>query len=325
MTFLESERLMNSVLCPKVSIVIPVYNGANYLREAVDSALAQTYKNIEIIVVNDGSTDQGETESIALSYGDRIRYFRKENGGVSSALNYGISQMTGDYFSWLSHDDVYGPDKIQHQIEGITLAGDKDAVALCAHYFIDGNSDRLSKKAPKRFQNGHHLWNHVIREILTNGAFSGCALLLPKKVFEDCGFFNEQLRFSQDYLMWMSVFLKGYSLVYNDHEDVCSRIHKKQLTQRGRNIFMKDSVSISRLLIPEIARISSRADNYLFLFAKRNAMHGVKQVVGECVNAAKEKKLFGFGQRLSLYSGLLFGKVRPGLRKLYYSLVVRPQ
>ena len=91
---------------PKVSIIIPVYNGANYVSEAIDSALAQTYKNIEIIVVNDGSSDDGATEKIAKSYGDRIRYFAKENGGVSSALNFGIRQMTGEWFSWLSHDDL---------------------------------------------------------------------------------------------------------------------------------------------------------------------------------------------------------------------------
>ena len=83
---------------PKVSIVIPVYNGANFLREAIDSALGQTYPNIEILVVNDGSDDGGETESIALSYGNQIRYFRKENGGVATALNFGIEHMKGDYF-----------------------------------------------------------------------------------------------------------------------------------------------------------------------------------------------------------------------------------
>ena len=97
---------------PKVTIVIPVYNGANYLGNAINCALAQTYQNVEVLVINDGSTDNGETERIARSYGDRIRYFYKPNGGVSSALNLGIQNMTGDYFSWLSHDDAYTSDKI---------------------------------------------------------------------------------------------------------------------------------------------------------------------------------------------------------------------
>ena len=83
-----------SVFHPLVSIVIPVYNGANYMREAIDSALAQTYKNIEVIVVNDGSTDN--TDEIAKSYGDKIRYFKKENGGVATALNLGIREMRGE-------------------------------------------------------------------------------------------------------------------------------------------------------------------------------------------------------------------------------------
>ena len=99
---------------PKISIVIPVYNGEKYMKEAIDSALDQTYKNTEIIVVNDGSTDK--TEEIALSYGDKIRYFYKGNGGQSSALNFGIEKMTGELFSWLSHDDVYYPQKIEKQI-----------------------------------------------------------------------------------------------------------------------------------------------------------------------------------------------------------------
>ena len=64
---------------PLVTVVIPVYNGANYLNESIASALEQTYKNIEIIVVNDGSSDNGETEKIALSYGDKIKYFSKPN------------------------------------------------------------------------------------------------------------------------------------------------------------------------------------------------------------------------------------------------------
>ena len=316
---------MNAVWQPKVSIVIPVYNGTNYLREAINSALAQTYPNIEIIVVNDGSTDHGATEQIALSYGDKIRYFRKENGGVSSALNFGIRQMTGDYFSWLSHDDVYGPTKIQHQIESLAAAEDRNVVALCAHRYIDQDGALLSKEARKRFCKGYYTWKQVLRELLTNGCFSGCALLLPRKVFERCGEFDEGLRFSQDYLMWMTVFLNGYGLVYNENEDVYSRIHNKQLTQRGRDLFIKDSVTISQKLIPQIAKISSKEDNYLFLYAKRNAKHSVCSVVRNCINAAKTRHCFGIKHKVMLYGWILCGKIRPLLRKIYYALAVKPK
>lgn len=105
---------MNEEFSPLVSIVIPVYNGADYLGEAIDSALMQTYGNIEVIVVNDGSND--ETDAIARSYGDKIRYYSKKNGGVATALNLGIENMRGEYFSWLSHDDIYMPEKIELQI-----------------------------------------------------------------------------------------------------------------------------------------------------------------------------------------------------------------
>ena len=92
---------------PKVSVIIPVYNGSNYLSDAINSALSQTYSNLEIIIVNDGSSDNGKTKEIALSYGNKIKYIEKENGGVSSALNTGIKNMTGEYFSWISHDDIF--------------------------------------------------------------------------------------------------------------------------------------------------------------------------------------------------------------------------
>ncbi len=102
---------------PLVSIVIPVFNGSNYLKEAIDSALSQTYHNIEVIVVNDGSNDHGQSREIALSFGNKVVYYEKENGGVSSAFNFGIKNMKGEYFSWLSHDDLYYNNKIEVQIE----------------------------------------------------------------------------------------------------------------------------------------------------------------------------------------------------------------
>ena len=127
---------------PLVSIIIPVYNGSKYMCEAIESALSQTYDNIEILLINDGSADGGKTEEIALSYGNKIKYFYKENGGVSSALNFGIKNMKGEYFSWLSHDDSYEPKKIEKQI--LSLQDKKKCVSICNTKTIDKNSNLIS-------------------------------------------------------------------------------------------------------------------------------------------------------------------------------------
>ena len=119
-------RESNMLYEPKVTIIIPVYNGSNYLAQAIEAALAQTYLNCEIIVVNDGSKDDGASEKIALSYGNKIRYYLKENGGVSSALNFSLEKMTGEWFSWLSHDDLYYPNKIEKQVAFINELLEKD-------------------------------------------------------------------------------------------------------------------------------------------------------------------------------------------------------
>jgi glycosyltransferase involved in cell wall biosynthesis len=79
---------------PLVSIIIPVYNGSKYLEDAILSAVNQTYTNVEILVINDGSNDNGSTAAIAHRFSSKISYFEKVNGGVSSALNFGISKMT---------------------------------------------------------------------------------------------------------------------------------------------------------------------------------------------------------------------------------------
>ena len=124
---------------PLVSIVIPVYNGANYLSLAIHSALAQTYRNIEILVVNDGSDDNGATARIARLYGDRIRYFEKKNGGVASALNLAIGEAKGLFISWLSHDDLYTSDKIERQIAHLTEQPEPNRCVIYGDYSVFSN------------------------------------------------------------------------------------------------------------------------------------------------------------------------------------------
>jgi hypothetical protein len=181
---------------PKVSIVIPVYNGANFMREAIDSALAQTYRNREVIVVNDGSRDNGATDAIARGYGDNIKYFLKENGGVSSALNHGIRAMTGEHFSWLSHDDVYPPGKVEAQIEYLR----RRAPLTCVYgdYDVIDEHSALVRHNPVR-----HVEPAALPfELILSFPVNGCTTLIPRRCFDAVGLFDERLRYTQDNEMW---------------------------------------------------------------------------------------------------------------------------
>ncbi len=307
---------------PLVSIVIPVYNGSNYVREAIDSALGQTYKNIEVVVVNDGSKDDGATEKICLSYGDKIRYIHKENGGVSSALNVGIREMKGEYFSWLSHDDKYELNKIEKQINCLNENGGDISVLLCESKQIDSNGNDIKDALRKnRFpSNGVYFSEKVLENQFQDGAFNGCALLIKKSVFEKSGLFNEKLRYSQDVLMWDKIFLKGFDLAYCDDICVCNRVHNKQLTQTGRALFYKDYYEVAKEIVPLIMQNTSAKRELLFQFIRRCALWNCKNAFDYGMRYATESKLFSAGQILKLRIVMVYGKIRPLIRRIYYRL-----
>ncbi len=307
---------------PLVSIIIPVFNGADYMREAIDSAINQTYKNCEIIIVNDGSSDHGETERIALSYGKAVRYFYKENGGVSSALNYGIRKMRGYYFSWLSHDDIYDKDKVKKQIEAAERHHDTDAAVLCGISYIGGKSgSRCSSEKKRSLPEGKVCsWPAVLMDLVKNGSFYGCGLLIPRHMIEECGGFREDLRYCQDYLMWLQLFTNENRLIYQKEKLTSLRIHDKQLTQTGRDLYHKEAKTAAREIVPKLVKLSSRKRNYLFYFARDHARYNNPEILNYCFHAADRKKLFTLADKIYLNGYLVYGKLRPVIRKLYYRL-----
>lgn len=231
----------NSKFTPLISIVIPAYNASNYLAEAIDSALAQTYPNVEIIVVNDGSKDDGATEQVALSYGDKIRYFSKENGGSSSALNVGIANMTGEWFSWLSHDDLYVPEKIEKQVAYMASLEIDDAM-LSKHIFFSasemidaqGNTIRACQmKQAHRIAEAVDSFPHngyLIAEP-TVYSFHGCSCLIHKDAFSDIGCFDEKLRLLNDMDLWYRLYAADYKVHYIPEPLVKGRVHSKQVSK----------------------------------------------------------------------------------------------
>ncbi len=226
-------------LKPLVSIVIPVYNGSNYLKEAIDSALAQTYKNIEVIVVNDGSNDNGKTREIALSYGKQIRYFEKENGGVSTALNLAIENMKGEYFSWLSHDDLYLPRKIEASVEAILASDDKTCSALCVTDHLVMPEHKIEREVinvDKKY------WENGISAYLIAPAM-GCALLIHRSYFDKYGLFDSKQSITQDYSKWFE-FYKENNLVFVPEHLVLMRCHSNQRTFTLSEDYKKENTEL---------------------------------------------------------------------------------
>ena len=211
---------------PLVSIIIPVYNGSNYMKEAIDSALNQDYPNIEIIVINDGSTDGGKTREIAKSYGDKIRYLEKENGGVSTALNLGIKEMKGQYFSWLSHDDRYYENKISTQMYYLINNNllNKKVITYTDYDVINEKSKVIGETSF-----GVYRPNDKPELALIRGLVSGTALLIPKEAFEEYGVFDTKYRCVQDYLLFFD-FMKTYRYVFIPKVTNSTRVHAGQVT-----------------------------------------------------------------------------------------------
>ena len=248
---------------PKVSIVIPVYNGENYMKEAIDSALAQTYDNCEIIVVNDGSTDH--TDMIAKSYGHKIRYFSKDNGGVSSELNVGIEKMEGEYFAWLSHDDIYYLNKIQKQLQALQNAGNMKAP-------LYGSADALLM--PERQVRHPYPDYRFFLEERQKGIFpvlfglvNGCTVLIHKSHFERVGRFDEKLLTAQDVDMWFRIF-RNQQVVYVEEPLIQYRFHEAQgskLIKEFRSNCQEIQMSmIERLDKSEIDEIFGGAYKFYF-------------------------------------------------------------
>lgn len=234
----------------EVSIIIPVYNGSNYLREAIDSALAQTYPYCEVLVINDGSTDNGETEHIALSYGKRIRYFKKENGGVATALNLGIQEMRGKFFSWLSHDDVYLPHKIAAQIEAVSALPEdrrKQGIFMFAAYkTINGKGKPLYEYYPDaaliRRAPFYAVFKHMI---------NGCTTLISRSLLLEAGCFRN-LPTTQDYELWFRL-IRLARPIYLPEVVLLSRLHAEQgfRTRKAREEAAETFTELMRELTEE--------------------------------------------------------------------------
>ncbi|MBQ3528554.1 MAG: glycosyltransferase [Clostridia bacterium] len=285
---------------PKVTIIIPVYNGSNFMSQAIDCALNQTYKNIEILVVNDGSCDNGESERIALSYGDAITYYHKPNGGVSSVLNFALEKMTGEWFSWLSHDDLYYPEKIEKQIEFLnSLPGGTDlnkTVVHTATESIDKDGNVIKTPGYKDIKVKEDTLETIIGNVY-NYRLSGCSFLLPYSCYKDVGGFREDIRTVSDVEFWYRLLFCGYQFYcMKDSILVKNRSHGKQVGKTRVSLFDRELEELHINIADALAKSNlqvSPADMERFYLGlvkrgiKGAAKHTKENYIKGCIGKAR--------------------------------------
>lgn len=179
-----------------VSVVIPVYNRASSLKDAVESVFSQKYSNIEIIVVDDGSDEN--VKKCLKSYMARIKYIRMENNrGVSSARNLGIDRAKGDYIAFLDSDDLWLPEKLEEQIKVM----EEERTLICHTDEFWYKKDKFVNQGARHEKYGG--W--IFPSILDICRISPSSVIMHKKVLEKSGKFDENLFACEDYDLWLRI------------------------------------------------------------------------------------------------------------------------
>lgn len=185
---------------PLISVIIPTRNRSAYLKQAIDSVCAQTYTNVEIIVVDDGSTD--DTKNVVKAYGTRLKYFTQERKGASAARNHGIAKAQGEYVAFLDDDDIYAPEKLQVCID--YFLHHPDVIWVCTGFsFIDAAGAPLPRAAivPAKEE-------ITLHDIAMFTFINTCSVVVRRANLQAVGGFPEGVTVSEDYHTWAKL-LKG--------------------------------------------------------------------------------------------------------------------
>ncbi len=223
---------------PKVSIIIPTYNCERYINETISSILSQTFKNFEVIVVDDGSTDQ--TRKIVGSYGSPIKLISQSNAGVCAARNRGLREASGQFVCFMDHDDYWYPDKLSSQIKIFSLHPE---VGIVYSRFINWNTDSDGhfpspenfepRVSPDEIDTDFSGW--VYHLFLLDSWMLTSTAMFRSDVLNICGGFDESLPFSEDWDLWLRV-TKEYPIIRMTRPTTLYRQHQQQGNRLVRDI-----------------------------------------------------------------------------------------
>jgi glycosyltransferase involved in cell wall biosynthesis len=240
---------------PIVSVIIPAYNAAHYIGEALDSVFAQSFRDCEVIVVNDGSPDTPELEAVLLKYQNKVLYLKQDNRGPGGARNTGMRHARGQYLAFLDSDDVWLPDFLAELMQFLEQCPSVDMACADCVYFGDPEWNGRS------WQSLHPLEDPVTFEkvLPTHGGAFASFVLLRKNAALNVGFFDEDLRILEDYHYWLRLLYCGGKLAYVRKILGKRRIHPESLTYR-RDVVLSNAVQALQRLDVHLSPTSTEAD-----------------------------------------------------------------
>jgi glycosyltransferase involved in cell wall biosynthesis len=235
---LKTSKTKNNIL---ISVIIPTYNRKHIVEEAIRSALNQTMKDFEVIVIDDGSND-GTAEYLE-SLNLPINIISKKNGGVASARNAGIKMARGRYVAFLDSDDVWLPDKLKTQFEYLTAH--PNIPLVYTDEYIEVNGDVMPKTRFQRADVGEDIKdNFLLSGFVQRTPIHTSAVMVRKDVLDEVGYFNETLKIHEDSELWNRISMKykfGFINIplatfrYNDGTDhLMKDFHKEPSKVEGR-------------------------------------------------------------------------------------------
>ena len=197
---------------PRVSVITPTFNCATFLDRAIQSVVDQTYNDYEIIVVDDGSTD--ETPELIERWQGKVICLSQSNAGPSAARNLGIARSQGEFIAYLDADDMWYPGKLEQQVAFLDRHQECGLVHSDLH--IIDEQDRLIMKEWHLSRRNAAVRGHCLRELV-----NGCAIQVPtvlerRSCHDRAGGFDSRFRQSEDYLHWIKAVLCGYAIGYID-------------------------------------------------------------------------------------------------------------
>lgn len=250
---------------PTVSVIIHTYNNEKFIAETIDSVLKQTYKDYEIIVVDDGSKDG--TRDALLPYMQKIRYHYKENGGIASAKNAGINLSNAEFIAFLDHDDLWVPDKLKIQMEYFDV---HPQVGLVYAKYTSFRDDKELRTKPEK---GYSGW--IFKNLLSKSIVQTSTVVVKRECLNAVGPYDESFKLADEYDMFLRV-AKRFQCGFVDKVLTKYRVHDMNASKNDL-LFDKENLRVFKKVYNGYTDLDEKEKKIL---RKRIAMYSIKVARG---------------------------------------------